>query len=134
MGQGLRLPHHDEWREVGAGARSRVLVREVLLHLRGEPVVMAHSIATVRDLAGPWRSLRGLGSRPLAEALFIDPRVVREPIEHARVDARHPLHRRACALLGRALPPLWARRSRFTKRGRPLLVTEVFLPRLLDLP
>lgn len=132
--QGLRLPHEDEWREVGAGTRSHVLVREVLLHLRGGPVVMAHSIASVRDLAGPWRSLRGLGSRPLAEALFSDPEVVRAPLEHARLDARHPLHGRACALLGVALPPLWARRSRFTKRGRPLLVTEVFLPRLLDRP
>ena len=28
------------------------------------------------------------------------------------------------------LPLLWARRSRFVKRGRPLLVTEVFLPAL----
>ena len=130
--QGLRVPHEDEWRQVGSGARTQVLVREVLLHGGGGPVVLAHSIASVRDLAGIWRSLRGLGSRPLAEALFTDPLVLRDAFEHARLGARHPLHRRACALLGVALPPLWARRSRFTKRGRPLLVTEVFLPRLLD--
>jgi chorismate--pyruvate lyase len=36
-------------------------------------------------------------------------------------------------VFGRAFPALWARRSRFLKHGRPLLVTEVFLPPLLDL-
>jgi len=41
--------------------------------------------------------------------------------------------RRARQVFGRDFPVLWARRSRFVKRGRPLLVTEVFLPALLEL-
>lgn len=132
IAQGLRRPYADEWRELGGGAPSFVLVREVLLHLDGRPVVLAHSIAKACDLHGTWRALAGLGSRPLAEALFSDPLVCREPLSFARLDARHPLHRRATEVLGALQPNLWARRSRFRRAGRPLLVTEAFLPALLS--
>ena len=132
--QRLRIPNEDEHRALGRPDHRLALVREVILHAGGRPVVLAHSIAGRRDLFGPWRSLRGLGNRPLAAALFADPRVRRQPLEFARIDRRHPLWRRARRLLGREFPALWARRSLFTKRGRPLLVTEVFLPAILGLP
>jgi len=129
--QGPRIPNDDEYRQLGQPTHRRALVREVLLFAKGEPVVLAHSIAAWRDLSGAWRALRGLGSRPLAEALFTDALVKREPLEFVRLDPRHPLWRQARALTGRELPVLWARRSRFVRRGRPLLVTEVFLPALV---
>jgi chorismate--pyruvate lyase len=131
--QALRFPNEDEYRQLGQPAHRRALVREVVLHAAGRPVVLAHSIAAWRDLSGVWRGLRGLGSRPLAEALFTDPLVARRSLEFVRIDARHPLGRRARQVFRREFPPLWARRSRFVKRGRPLLVTEVFLPELLEL-
>lgn len=131
--QGLHIPNEDEYRQLGQPTHRRALVREVVLHAGGRPVVLAHSIAAWRDLPGAWRGLRGLGSRPLAEALFTDPLVSRGPLEFVRIDSRHPLGRRARQVFGRALPVLWARRSRFLKHGRPLLVTEVFLPELLAL-
>ncbi len=131
--QGLHIPNEDEYRLLGQPTHRRALVREVVLHAGGRPVVLAHSIAAWRDLSGAWRGLRGLGSRPLAEALFTDPLVTRGPLEFARIDSRHPLGRRARQVFGRELPVLRARRSRFLKHGRPLLVTEVFLPELLAL-
>ena len=131
--QAPRTPNADEYERLKQPAHRLALVREVLLHAGGRPVVLAHSIAAWRDLSGTWRSLRGLGNRPLAEALFTDPLVRRELLEFARIDRRHPLWKRACDVLGRELPTLIARRSRFTKRGRPLLVTEVFLPDLVAL-
>jgi len=131
--QGLHIPNEDEYRQLGQPTHRRALVREVVLRASGTPVVLAHSIAAWRDLAGVWRSLRGLGSRPLAEALFTDPLVARGALEFVRIDARHPLGRRARQVFGRDFPVLWARRSRFMKHGRPLLVTEVFLPELLAL-
>ncbi len=133
LSQRLRPPHEDESRALGRPARQLALVREVVLHARGRPVVLAHSIAARADLFGAWRGLRGLGNRPLAAALFRDPLVRRGPLEFARVDARHPLGRRARRVLGGELPALWARRSLFHRRGRPLMVTEVFLPALLEL-
>ena len=131
--QGLHIPNEDEYRQLGQPTHRRALVREVVLHANGEPVVLAHSIAAWRDLSGVWRNLRGLGSRPLAQELFTDPLVARGALEFVRIDSRHPLGRRARQVFGRDFPVLWARRSRFVKRGRPLLVTEVFLPALLAL-
>jgi chorismate--pyruvate lyase len=131
--QGLHIPNEDEYRQLGQPAHRRALVREVVLHAGGRPVVLAHSIAAWRDLSGTWRGLRGLGTRPLAEALFTDPLVTRGSLEFVRIGPRHPLGRRARQVFGRGFPALWARRSRFVKRGRPLLVTEVFLPELLAL-
>ncbi|APV49057.1 hypothetical protein BWI17_04790 [Betaproteobacteria bacterium GR16-43] len=131
--QRLRHPNDDEYRAIGRPAHKRALVREVILHANGQPVVLAHSIAARRDLFGVWRSLRGLGNRPLAEALFTDPLVSRRPLEYLRVGFRHPLWKRARQVFGRDFPALWARRSVFVKHGRPLMVTEVFLPALLEL-
>ena len=131
--QGPHIPNEDEYRRLGQPTHRRALVREVVLHAAGKPVVFAHSIAAWRDLSGAWRGLRGLGNRPLAEALFTDPLVGRQPLEFARIDSRHPLGKRARRVFGRDFPVLWARRSRFVKRGRPLIVTEVFLPALLEL-
>ena len=107
-------------------------MREVLLHAGGRRVVMAHSIVARADLRGAWHRVRALGTRPLATALFADPLVARGPFEYARLDSRHPLWRRASHLLGGKLPVLWARRSLFRRRGRPLMVTEVFLPGLVE--
>jgi chorismate--pyruvate lyase len=131
--QGPHIPNEDEYRQLGQPAHRRALVREVILHAGGKPIVFAHSIATWRDLSGTWRSVRGLGNRPLAEALFTDPLVRREAMDFARIDSAHPLWRRARRVFAQEFPALWARRSRFVKRGRRLLVTEVFLPALLDL-
>jgi chorismate--pyruvate lyase len=131
--QGLHIPNEDEYACLRQPTHRRALVREVVLHANGSPVVLAHSIAAWRDLSGVWRGLRGLGSRPLAEALFTDPLVARESLEYVRIDPRHPLWKRARRVFGCDFPVLWARRSRFVKRGRPLLVTEVFLPALLAL-
>jgi chorismate--pyruvate lyase len=129
----MRLPNEDEYVALGCTIRELAFVREVVLHSPGKPVVLAHSITSRRDLDGAWRALRGLGTRPLAMMLFTDPRVRRHPFEFARMDRRHPLWKRAARLFGGELPTLWARRSLFTRRGRPLLVTEVFLPVLLDM-
>jgi chorismate lyase len=131
--EALRFPNDDEYRALGRPTHRRSWVREVVLHASGRPVVFAHSIAARSDLAGAWRRVRTLGNRPLAEALFDDPKVRRGPLEFARVDRRHPLWRRTREVVGRELPVLWARRSRFMRAGRPLMVTEVFLPELLIL-
>jgi chorismate lyase len=131
--QGLRRPDRDEV-FVFTGARGRrVLVREVFLCCAGTPVVFAHTVLEPDALRGPWRSLVGLGSRPLGAALFADPRVHRYPLHQRKLGPTHELHRRVSALLSRPPGPLWARRSLFALRGSPILVTEVFLPEILEL-
>ncbi|MBI3919110.1 MAG: chorismate lyase [Betaproteobacteria bacterium] len=108
-------------------------VREVNLVCRRTPVVFAHSVIDPKALRGAWRGLKRLGERPLGAALFADPRIRRFPLRYRKLNRGHPLYRRACAKLRIRPPYLWARRSLFTLRGTPILVTEVFLPGILRL-
>jgi chorismate--pyruvate lyase len=116
-----------------AGNKMRVLCREVTLYCGETPVVYAHSMLPLDSLRGQWRSLRCLGERPLGEVLFSNPRVLRSPLQFRKLHRHHWLYRRACRDL--ASPPdfLWARRSMFNLNRRPIQVTEVFLPGILNL-
>ncbi len=104
------------------------LHREVFLCCGERPVVYAYSVLPTDSLRGPWRNLGRLGSTPLGEVLFSDSRVKRAPLVFARLGVAHPLVRRAGAK-----GPLWARSSLFRLAGRPIRVTEVFLPAILGL-
>jgi chorismate lyase len=128
LGEYRAVPCFDERGILGLPARRPAWVREVLLVADGAPVVFAHSILAPCDLAGAWQMAQGIGRQPLGAALFADPDIERGPLQAARLTASHPLQRQAAVAVGGPLPPLWARRSRFCRHGRPLLVTEVFLP------
>ena len=110
--------------------------REVVLRCDGEPVVYARSVVDPRHVRGPWRALRGLGTRPLAQLLFQDRAITRSAREYQRLAPgsawRRQVERRWREATGEPLPAgaLWARRSRFTKAGTTLLLVEVFSPRL----
>ncbi len=103
-------------------------VRNVVLIGGGQPRVFAHSVLPRADLRGGWNGITRLGVRPLGEALFTNPRIRRLGLTIRRLDARHPLYRAAQRHTGLTARHLWARRSVFCLNGRPLLVTEVFLP------
>ena len=130
--QGPRRAARDE-RFVAGWLGQRVFVREVFLTCGRARVVFAHSVTQLANLRGAWRGLAGLGTRPLGAALFADPKVRRRPLRFRRLDPRDELHVRACAATGRRLPALWARRSLFILGKSPILVTEIFLPGILDL-
>ena len=133
----LQVPTEDERRLVGLRRARLAWVREVLLSGDGVPLVFAHSILAPNDLDGVWRMARCIGGRPLGAALFADPAIKRGDMHSARLDPHHPLYRRAVAVAGALAPPptvLWARRSLFRRKGRPLLVSELFLPGMAHLP
>ena len=132
MFQGPRRAARDE-RFVAGDRGQRVFVREVFLSCARARVVFAHSVTRLASLRGAWRGLVRLGTRPLGAALFADPRVRRRPLRFRRLGPRDELHARACAATGRRLPALWARRSLFMLGKSPILVTEIFLPGILDL-
>lgn len=113
--------------------RQYALLREVFLYCGENPVVFAHSVLPKTSLRGAWYGLGSLGNKPLGAALFSTPRIRRAPLEFKKLSPRHPLYHRACRLLLRKPAHLWARRSVFHLHGKPVLVTEVFLPGILDL-
>ena len=123
LAQGWRRPSLEEARALGQPPARRALLRDVALLCRGQPWVFAHSVIPAASLGGELRYLRRFGGRSLGTALFRDPHLQRGEFELAHLPGDHPFippHLRRPH-------PVWARRSRFVLRGRPLLVCEVFL-------
>lgn len=123
----------DEAECTGLQPRQYALLREVFLYCGETPVVFAHSVLPKSSLRSTWYGLGSLGNKPLGAALFSTPRIKRTPLEFKKLSPRHPLYHRACRLLPRKPAHLWARRSLFHLHGKPILVTEVFLPAILEL-
>lgn len=132
LDQGRQRLRWDEASALGLSSSRMGYVREVVLSVDDVPVVFARSVTAHLHSLGPWRSVRGLGTRPLADILFKRTGVARTPLEFANVQPASPLGRFVAqawhqatgqALASRALP---ARRSLFIRRGAPLLVMEVF--------
>jgi chorismate--pyruvate lyase len=123
----------DESALLGIAAQQLAYVREVYLYADDRPVVFAHSVVSHQHLRGAWAEVRSLGSKPLGAMLFAHPLVERKPLHYKALRSRHSLYQRAAAILGDPPSRLWARRSLFHLHGSPLLVTEVFLPEILNL-
>lgn len=136
--QGRGRLRRDEAGALGLAAGRRVHVREVTLRCAGRPLVSARTVVEPAALKGPWRALRGLGSRPLAELLFHDHRVRRLAPSYARIRLGSTLGRRLAAAWQQATgqtwqgAAVWARRAVYVRRGRPLLVAELFDPATAD--
>ena len=95
-------------------------------------MIFAHTTLAASGKGRLTRWMARLGSRSLGSLLFAYPGFRRGTIEFLRLDARHPLYRRA-ARLTPVGPSLWARRSQHRLGGQQVLVTEVFLPDILRL-
>lgn len=129
---GFMRPNQDEYSILQLRPGEQAYVREVILNCNGQAVVFAHSVVAAASLRGPWAAVTQLGSRPLGEALFSDPRVARGRLQFRHIDSRHALaHQAAGAGIALDGQSVWARRSLFTLLDQPLMVTEVFLPGLL---
>lgn len=133
VARGFTPPFLDEVQSIDLRPTTHAYVRDVLLMGGGRARVFAHSVLPRASLRGGWCGITRLGTRPLGEALFSDPRIRRLGLTSRRLDARHPLYRAARCHTGLTAKYLWARRSVFCLYGHPLLVTEVFLP-AIDAP
>ena len=126
----------DEAGAIGLARPRRVWEREVLLRCDGRPVVFGHTVVPMSASASDWPLFSALGERSLGTTLFYDPLVRRGELEFARLRPGHPLLARVHAALGGDLPAddiCFARRCVYRRRQGLLLVTEVFLPAVLDL-
>ena len=133
VARGFAPPFLDEAQALRLSPKAHAYVRDVLLMGGGHIRVFAHSVLPRASLRGGWCGITRLGTKPLGEALFTDPRIRRLGLTIRRLDARHPLYRAATRHTGLTEHYLWARRSVFCLNGHPLLVTEVFLP-AIDAP
>lgn len=88
----------------------RYWLREILLCVDGEPWLAGRTVVPESTLSGPELALQQLGKTPLGRYLFTSSMLTRDFIEIG-CDAN-----------------LWGRRSRLRLSGKPLLLTELFLP------
>ena len=129
----------DEAAIIGLHRAGRVWEREVLLRCDGQPAVFGHTVVPMQATATDWPLFSALGERSLGTTLFGDRMVRRGTLEFARLRAGHPLVQRAQAALaleGRpatAQAQFFARRCLYQRHQGLLLVTEVFLPAVLEL-
>ncbi|MBM6607262.1 chorismate lyase [Enterobacteriaceae bacterium RIT814] len=88
----------------------RYWLREILLCADGEPWLAGRTVVPESTLTGPELALQKMGKTPLGRYLFTSSELTRDFIE-----------------IGRNAD-LWGRRSRLRLSGKPLMLTELFLP------
>jgi len=97
--EGAFLPHEP-----------RHWLREILLCGDGVPWLVGRTLVPASTLCGPELALQQLGTTPLGRYLFTSSTLTRDFIQPGRSEA------------------LWGRRSLLRLSGKPLLLTELFLP------
>ncbi len=126
--QTIALPSRNEQRALRMSRPGYALIREVLLLGHRQPWVFARSVLPLASLTGELRHLRKQGNRPLGAFLFSQPHLIRSPIAVAAFNADDGY---VPATIAHS-HLLWGRRSVFELKGKPLLVSEVFLPALCE--
>jgi chorismate--pyruvate lyase len=128
LSQSWDRPFQDEARILGMKDGSRALIRQVQLLCGEQAWVYARTVMPVSSLRGRLQRLAHLGTRPLGGMLFADPGMQRGGVELARLCTGQTMH--AAATFHMTSPPaeIWGRRTVFRLAGKPLLVSEIFLP------
>jgi chorismate--pyruvate lyase len=124
LSQQWQQPAQHERTLLGMAARELGIVREVLLCCHGQPWVFARSVMPARSLAGHLRRFRHLDNSSLGAILFSDPSMRRRPFEITQLHGRDP-QLPSCV---HSDSTLWGRRCRFELGGKPVMVSEIFLP------
>jgi len=104
------------------------LVRQVYLICDSTPWVFARTVIPRQTMMGPRRRLAYLKSRSLGAMLFADPSMRRGEVEISKLTPCDKLHAVATQWIPETDAEIWGRRSVFHLNGRPLLVSEFFLP------
>jgi len=128
------MPLVSEAQKLGIARDEEVWIRCVLLKCKNHNWVYARTIIPKMDSLNPWHELQSLGNKPLGEILFQMPNIKRSSFEFSKDTLGYWPH-----LINHLNTPdirnqpSFARRSTFNQKGAPLLLTEVFLPGLLEI-
>lgn len=102
------------------------LIREVLLHANGQPLVLARTILPEPTIEIAHRNLSHLGSRPLGEVIFAYPDLERRHRQFSCADTAIWSPRLQASVC--VEQNIWGRRTVYAIHNQPLLVAEFFLP------
>lgn len=129
--QGVGMSLSDEYGVLNLSRPQKVKLREVILHCDQAPCIFAHTVLPYSATTKQWPFFNRLGEKSLGSMLFHDPAIVRYRMQFARLCAEHTLTRRIFSYLDLPVKPLFARRCLYMRHGGELLVTEVFLPKIV---
>ncbi|MBL6986130.1 MAG: chorismate lyase [Methylobacter sp.] len=106
------------------------LTREVLLHADGKPLILARTIIPANTIKVAKSNLSHLGSRPLGEVIFSYPKLERIEMDVAWINL--PTWTQPAIAEGHIDQPIWSRRTVYEIAHRQMLVSEFFLPGVLE--
>lgn len=106
-------------------------IRKVFLKDDNQALVYARSIIPENTLSGNNKRLLKMGKQPLGDFLFNDESTYRVKMHYATIPVDSELHTEAIKDSG-ITSELWGRQSLFHIEQKPLLVTEIFLPAILE--
>ncbi len=125
--QSWKKPRRDESNALKLRSGSYVFLRETFLMCNTSPWVYARTIIPPDTLSGS-RRLAHWGSKPIGYYLFSDKSTYRGAIGVSEIKLSdipyHPIYNLAID----ENDTLWARRSIFYIKNKPLLLIEIFLP------
>jgi len=124
LSQEIRRPTLDEAKALNVSSDRFALIRQVYLCCDNKVVVYARTVIPLSTLTGAERSYANLGSRPLGAMLFSDRSMQREEVMVTRLSPGNILYEKT----GAQNEIVWGRRSVFKVGGKPLLVSEYYLP------
>lgn len=128
LSQTIQKPRLDEHKVLGMTTGSYALIRQVRLCCAASCWVYARTVIPFSTLKGKQRIYANLGTRPLGAMLFADRTMDREEVMVTSLSERELPH----ALEVPTDSTVWGRRSVFKVGGKPLLVSEYFLPALFE--
>ncbi|MDO9169885.1 MAG: chorismate lyase [Methylobacter sp.] len=105
------------------------LIREVLLHADGKPLILARTIIPAKTIKVAKSNLAHLGSRPLGEVIFSYPKLERIEMDVTLIDS--PTWTQSALAEGHINQSIWGRRTVYAIAHRQMLVSEFFLPEVL---
>ncbi len=127
LSQCHQRPNRNEQQILGISPGRYALIRQVCLYCNSMACVYARTVIPTPTLTGRQRIYANLGARPLGAMLFADQTMKRDEIMVAKFSLDElPLG----DMTGAA--SCWSRRSIFRVGGKPLLVSEYFLPEMFD--
>ncbi len=130
------LYHHwkpafaEECGVLGIAHHRYQLIREVLLHVGEVPLVLARTILPEPTIRIAHRNLSHLGTRPLGEVIFAYPDLALRQRSFSQAQAS--VWSAAVQAEFAVQAGLWGRRTLYAIHQQPLLVSEFFLPTLLN--
>lgn len=129
----IQRPLVDECTALGLRPNDQAWVRAVLLQCDQQNWVYARTVIPNLTPENPWTTLQQLGNKPLGEVLFELPSIGRTPFEFSRQALSDWPYLSEQLEAEYSQGKGYARRSIFTQKEAPLLLTEVFLPGLVGL-